>query len=136
VSRLTGRRFEVGPIPPKAVGIAIVGNIAAWVMYGLAFQLFVRGILGDARGSLSEYVAAYALSYVIGYLAFFIPGGLGAREGMLVLTLEALKLATPQEALVISILSRLWLTALEVIPGLLYLAAGTRTQTPRHGTNP
>jgi hypothetical protein len=135
-ARLTGRRFEVGPIPPRAVAIAIIGNIAAWVMYGLAFQLLVRGILGETRGSLSDYVAAYALSYVIGYLAFFVPGGLGPREGMLLLTLGALNLATPPEAVVISIVSRLWLTALEVIPGLIYLAGSTRTRTSRHGSNP
>jgi uncharacterized membrane protein YbhN (UPF0104 family) len=137
--RLTGRDLDLGVLPPRAVYIAIGGNIIAWLMYGWSFQLLVHGVLGRTPGHFSDYVAAYALSYIMGYLAFFIPGGLGAREISLAFTLGTLNLANPKEAAVIAIVSRLWLTVLEVIPGLLYLAAGTRpaTQapTPPNGSN-
>ncbi len=137
--RVTGRDLDLGTLPIRAVYIAIGGNVVAWLLYGWSFQLLVHGVLGRAPGHFADYVAAYALSYVIGYLAFFIPGGLGAREGMLALSLGALNLANPKEALAIAIVSRLWLTILEVIPGLLYLTGGPRTATqaptPRNGSN-
>jgi len=124
--RLTGRAIDLGTLPPRAVIIAIAGNAIAWVMYGWSFQLLVHGVVGEARGGLSDYVAAYALSYVIGYLVFFIPGGIGTREAVQTLALQTLGLAGYKEALVIAAVSRLWLTVLEVLPGLFYLARGTR----------
>ena len=45
----------------------------------------------------------------------------GAREVVLASALQALHLATGPEAAVITIASRLWLTVLEIVPGLLYL---------------
>jgi hypothetical protein len=124
--RLTGRAIELGTLPPRAVYIAMVGNVAAWILYGWSFQLLVHGVTGRSPGTLSDYVAAYALSYVIGYLVFFVPGGIGAREGVQTAALTTLSLAGPKEALVIAAVSRLWLTVLEVLPGLIYLARGTR----------
>ena len=135
--RLTGRALNLGDLPRRAVYVAIVGNIAAWVMYGWSFQLLVHGVLGSAQGTLAQYTATYALSYVIGYLVFLIPGGIGPREAMLILSLKAMGLANPKEAAVIAVTSRLWLTVLEVVPGLIYLALQprrTKTSIPRDGT--
>jgi len=67
-------------------------------MYGAAFGVFVRGVLGAAPGTFANYVTAYAWPYVIGYLAILAPGGLGVRELALAQTLTALDLATPQQA--------------------------------------
>jgi hypothetical protein len=124
--RFTGRDLAVGAFPHRAVYIAIVGNVIAWILYGLAFQLFVLGVLGSAQGSPTRYIAAYASSYVIGYLAFVVPGGIGVREGALTATLIALGLATAPQAAVVAITSRLWLTVLELLPGVVFLA-----RTPR-----
>ncbi len=137
--RLTGRTLALGDLPRRAVYIAIVGNIFAWVMYGWSFQLLVRGVLGSATGSLAQYTAAYAVSYIIGYLVFLIPGGVGPREIALIASLKAMGLANPKEAAVIAVTSRLWLTVLEILPGLLYLArrpGRAMTSTPRDGSNP
>jgi hypothetical protein len=40
--------------------------------------------------------------------------------------LGALKLATPRQAVVVTVTSRLWLTVLELVPGFIYLARGAR----------
>jgi hypothetical protein len=49
--------------------------------------------------------------------------------------LYAMQLATEKEALVVSVTSRLWLTVLEVLPGLIYLARSTRLLPKRDGSN-
>jgi hypothetical protein len=135
IERTTGRSLQLGTLPPRAVYIAIAGNIAAWLLYGWSFQLLVHGVLGHASGTTTDYVAAYALSYVIGYLVFFLPGGVGVREGVQTKALYAMQLATEKEALVVSVTSRLWLTVLEVLPGLIYLARSTRLLPKRDGSN-
>jgi len=138
IQRKTGREPGAAAFPRRAVYIAVAGNVVAWVLYGIAFQLFVRGILGKAPGTTSAYVAAYSASYLIGYLMFVIPGGLGVREGALILAMPALGLATDKQAAVIAVTSRLWLTVLEIVPGLYFWARRTpppsKETTPRNGS--
>jgi len=122
--RMTGKDFALGTVPHRAVYLAIVGNVFSWLLYGAAFELFVRGVTGQANGRYANYVTAWAWPYIIGYLAFFAPGGLVVREGALTLALGVLQLATPQTALVIAATSRLWLTVTELLPGLTFLALG------------
>jgi glycosyltransferase 2 family protein len=122
--RMTGKKLALGTVPHRAVYLAIVGNVVAWLLYGAAFQLFVRGITGYASGTFANYVTAWAWPYIFGYLAFFAPGGLVVREGALTLSLGVLGLATTQTALVIAVTSRLWLTVTELLPGLTFLALG------------
>ena len=129
VRRVTGRSVSVTSIPPRAVYTALAGNLLSWLMYGAAFQVFVLGVLGDAPGSFADYVTAYAWPYILGYLAVFAPGGLGVREGALAVALVALNIATPEEAFFVSVTSRLWLTVLELLPGLIFLATGARPRS-------
>ena len=129
--RVTGRRLEIALIPRRAVYISIVGNVLSWLMYGVAFELFVAGVTGAHPGAFADYVTAWAWPYIIGYLAVFAPGGIGVREGALAVALGALRLATPQTALVIALTSRLWLTVTELLPGLTFLALGWSRGTPK-----
>lgn len=115
---------EVPYMPWSAVWLTAAGNIVAWLLYGFAFQLFTAGVLGTAAGALPAYIAVYTGSYIIGYLMIFAPGGLVFREGALIAGMVALGLATTPEATVVAVTSRLWLTVLEVVPGLLFLAYG------------
>jgi uncharacterized membrane protein YbhN (UPF0104 family) len=133
--RVTGRKLDLGDLPRRAIYIAIVGNVVAWVMYGWSFELFVHGVLGTGQGTLSQFTAAYALSYVIGYLVFLIPGGIGPREAALLVSLQTIGF-NAKDAAVITVTSRLWLTLLEIVPGLIYLALQARRTktTPRDGT--
>lgn len=117
-------------VPMAAIWIALVGCALSWVFYGVAFQFFVRSIIGSAPGTTSAYIAAYTASYLIGYLTLFAPGGLGARELVLTTVLVPLGLATPPQAAVITVSSRLWLTALEVLPSLAVLLRSGRTRLP------
>ena len=130
--RMTGKDLPDVTLPHRAVYLAIIANIVAWLLYGAAFQLFVLGLTGDAPGSYSDYVTAFAWPYLVGYLALVAPGGIGVRELALAVALGALHLAPPATAAVIAVSSRLWLSLLEVVPGLLFLrrTGGSRSRAP------
>ncbi len=124
--KLTGRELTLGKLPPRALIAALIGTSAAWLLYGIAFRWFALGVgVGGAGGAgLASYTAAYTLSYLLGYLVLLAPGGIGVREGALVASMTQLDLASVGEATVVAVTSRLWLTALEVAPGVLLVALG------------
>ena len=129
VRRVSGRAVPIGLLPRRAIYQSLAGNIIALGLYGVAFELFVCGVLGTAKGTTLEYIAVWAASYVIGYLALAMPAGLGARAVAQADALTMLGLATVPQALTVAVTARLWLTLLELLPALFYLARGTR---PRH----
>jgi uncharacterized membrane protein YbhN (UPF0104 family) len=116
--------LNLGTLPPRALVAALVGTSAAWLLYGVAFRWFSLGVGVGGTGGLASYTAAYTLSYLLGYLVLLAPGGIGVREGALVASMTQLGLASVGEATVVAVTSRLWLTALEVAPGVLLVAFG------------
>jgi len=118
--RATGRTFGIGNIPSIAVAYAIMGNTLAWVLYGLAFRWLVVGVIGDAPGRIASYLAVYAASYVIGFIAVVAPAGLGVRDVAMTTALTSLGLLPVKAAGVVALSSRLLLTILEIAPGLLF----------------
>jgi hypothetical protein len=117
--RITGRPLAIPRVPPAAVWVAAVSTVASWLLYGIAFSLFAHGITPRATGNASSYIAVYTGSYLAGYLALFAPGGVGIREAAMVIAMPRFGLASAADAAVIAITSRLWLTILEILPGLL-----------------
>jgi glycosyltransferase 2 family protein len=119
------------PLAHRVLLSAAVLTCVAWVMYGIAFWLFTKGVLGTAPGALRNYVAVFAGSYLIGFLAIFSPAGVGVREGAMGIALQRAGFAAgPAYLLVVA--SRLWLTALEVIPPLIFLAFVRRRRLFTH----
>ena len=130
-ARVTGRDIALGNPPYSVIVAAIVGNLIAWTLYGVGFRLLTAGVLGGATGALWQYIAVFTASYVVGYLFLFLPGGIGPREGTMVALLTALQLTTYKQAWLVAGASRIWLTVLEIVPGLLFWAsdATRRKQT-------
>jgi uncharacterized membrane protein YbhN (UPF0104 family) len=123
--RLTGREIALPKFGARAVLIAATSTTIAWLAYGVAFWLMARATLpGDTR-SLSGSIALYTLSYLTGLLNP-APAGIGAAEGAMVVLAPELGVATQAEALVLSIVVRLWRTLLEVAPGLIALLGARR----------
>jgi glycosyltransferase 2 family protein len=116
--RLTGREIVLPRFGARAVLVAAVSTTIAWLAYGVAFWMMARAILpADAR-SLTGSIALYTLSYLTGLLNP-APAGIGAAEGAMVVLAPQLGVATQAEALVLSIIVRLWRTLLEVAPGVI-----------------
>jgi len=129
-ARMTGRSWAMPPIPSSVLWAAVVGTAAAWILYGLGFEILARAVGAGSAGSPGAYVAAFTFSYLIGYLALVAPGGIVVRELALVEALRILGLASPAEGLVLALASRLWLTVLEIVLGLLFVPSLIRLPTP------
>lgn len=130
---MVGREVVVPSLPARIVWEAFFRATLSWVAYGIAFQLFVRAVLGEAAGAVTSYIAVYAASYIIGFLALFAPGGAVVRESAMVAGMLRLGLAVEADALAVAIASRLWLTVVELLPGLAYLAIGRRVSSSTPG---
>jgi glycosyltransferase 2 family protein len=122
VRRATGREVTFPRLAPRAFVVAVVGSSLGWLLLGSGFHLLGRG-LGVVDISLPASVAAFVGSYLAGFLALFAPGGVGAREGVMQGMLHGLGVPDG-EALVLVVASRLWLTVLEILPALVFIAAG------------
>ncbi|MGH7556269.1 MAG: lysylphosphatidylglycerol synthase domain-containing protein [Gemmatimonadota bacterium] len=111
--RLAGREEAHVRVPVTTRLGLLAGYLAAWVVFGLGFGLFVRAVADSPPGSLPGLIGICAAGYLAGWVAVFVPGGLGVREGVYALLLAEV-LPGPLAAAV-AILSRVWLTAVEVL---------------------
>lgn len=121
-----GREVTLPQIHAPLVWMTVVSSVVSWIAYGVAFQFFVRGILGSAAGATTSYIAVYAASYLIGFLALFAPGGAVVRESAIVTGMVRLALSGQADALAVAVTSRLWLTVTELTPGFAYMLIGKR----------
>lgn len=124
VGSLIGKDIAPPSVPATSIWTAAVASTMSWLLYGLAFQLFVRGLLGSAPGEISSYIAVYTAAYILGFISPIAPAGLGVRELTLAAFMTQLGLANEADAALVAIAARLWLTVVELIPSGLYVAAG------------
>ena len=131
VTRLIGRPMPEMPTLTRGTLLLVFGaNCAAWIAYGIGFGIFWSSLLGHGGGVSLAALAVYTASYLLGYLVLVAPGGLGVRETALVGLLTTLQLATPADAVLLATTSRIWLTVLEIVPGLILLpGASLRRRT-------
>jgi hypothetical protein len=110
-----------------AVLIAAGANVVAWVGYGAAFWLLAAGLLPHSGLRLDGAIGAFTASYLAGLLFLPAPGGVGIRESVMVLMLQAP--LGQGGALALAIASRLLLTLTELgaaAPFLLIFRERTR----------
>ncbi len=88
-------------------------HILLWFCQGLAFFLFVKSLASVQWKDIGVFSACYAFAWIVGFLSFLTPGGLGVREGLLGLLL-ANYMATSQ-ATIIALLCRVWMLSSEII---------------------
>ncbi|HUP01630.1 MAG TPA: lysylphosphatidylglycerol synthase domain-containing protein [Gemmatimonadota bacterium] len=90
-----------------------LGYVATWIVLGASFHLFLTAVTEVPRGSLWPVTGIFATAYLAGFLAVFVPGGLGVREGALAVLLAAY--IPPTIAVAIAFLARIWSTAVELV---------------------
>ena len=92
-----------------------IGNI----LNGIALFIFINSIIEFPLKYLIPTIGIFVFAGVIGLLAIFAPAGFGVREGIIILFLQNYM---PLEiAILISILSRLWVTIADGLLGLYVL---------------
>jgi hypothetical protein len=98
--------------------------LLSWTAWMLGFSLFVSGLTGQPP--VPAHGAAFALAATLGIMAVAVPGGLGVREGLLVLLLAASGIPVAVGAAV-AVHGRIWFLAGETSIFLLGLIARYRT---------
>lgn len=109
---------------PRHLLLFTVVLIVPWLLYGVAFRLLALGLLGDVTASWGFYIAAFTGSYIAGVIAVFAPAGLFVREAALISVLTPVVGAG--DAVILAVASRIWLTALEIIAGLIVISLPSR----------
>lgn len=128
LGRLAGRPELIRPVAPAAAVMAAIPNIVSWLGYGLALLWLARGTIGDSGLEWTAATGAFALSYLAGYLFLLAPGGIGVREGVLVLVLQNVIGTGPSLAL--AAVSRLALTINELGVALPLLVLSRNVREP------
>jgi uncharacterized membrane protein YbhN (UPF0104 family) len=108
--------------------------IISWVIGGVGFYLFVDSVYPVAPPYILFLTGALAISSTLGLIAIFAPSGLGVREGALVYLL--LLMMPAPVAVIISILTRIWMTLIEIgLIGMVYLLGQIQQRKKRkaHG---
>ena len=100
--------------------------LSIWVISGtILFFLYIS--LFESAFSFHLYLtvlAANSLSVIIGFFAFFAPGGVGVREGVSSVILSAYML--PGDALTLVLIFRVWVVITEFSSGAIALAIRAR----------
>jgi uncharacterized membrane protein YbhN (UPF0104 family) len=100
------------PIPLSERLLAMVATTACMALWGLAFSVFVTAVVEVPEGALVPLVGVAAAGYLTAYVAVFVPAGLGVREGVFAVLLASY--IPTSVAIAVAILSRLWLTLVEI----------------------
>ncbi|HXZ96755.1 MAG TPA: lysylphosphatidylglycerol synthase domain-containing protein [Burkholderiales bacterium] len=114
-------------IPRKSYLVLLLAFLGVWLLSGLAFAAiyftFFRGDL-DAR-LVSAMLLANAVGNTLGFLALFAPGGIGIREAVASGILAGF--IPLNDAIMLSLLFRLWMTLSELLGALTLLWPGIRS---------
>lgn len=120
--RVLRRSGQIGALATKPFTEGIGWSLLSWLCFGLALVSLIA-----ATGSVSPHtfvggISGYALSWVAGFVAVFVPAGVGVREGVLVLVLSGTLAGST--VLGIAVVHRLFMTFGDV--AMLAFTRGTR----------
>ncbi|HYE90636.1 MAG TPA: lysylphosphatidylglycerol synthase domain-containing protein, partial [Terriglobales bacterium] len=95
-------------------GIVLLAlSVVSWLLYGVAFWLFVAALVELPAAALLPLAGVNALSFLAGYVVFVVPAGLGVREAAMTTLLA--EMIPVYVGVVVAALSRLWTIAAELI---------------------
>ena len=110
--RTTGR-----PIFQKSFGDQwlniLASHIFLWCCQGLAFSIFVRSFAPMEWIDTGVLTACFAFAWIVGFLSFLTPGGLGVREGLLSLLLSGYMPVS--QATLVALFCRVWILSAELV---------------------
>lgn len=126
---LAGRLLnkEIEPLQDSKILIVFIQviYIFSWFLMGIGSYFLAKGIgLNILFTHMFAVLASMSLSWLAGYFAVIVPGGIGVREGIMLLMLQ--NIVTAQTALIFPILSRLLYMIAEVFLGITALLIGIK----------
>ncbi len=118
------------PVPEVSTQLRSYGwMLCSWLCFSL-FQLFITFALGMSFGVVDSVtlMGAFLLSWLIGYLSFITPSGLGVREAAIVVLLRPF-MSVP-ESILVAVVSRVFMVLVEVV-GLAAMNAAANVLKPK-----
>lgn len=101
------------------------------IINGLGFVMIVASFLDVPASAYVPLAAAYVLAGAAGILAVFVPSGLGVRESVIVLL--ASRYMPVEQAIVLSLVARLYSTVGDVVLALVYAVLRARAPSVTGG---
>lgn len=108
---LADSQSPLPPLPASAILLSSGLMLISWATFGLAFWMLIRGLIATVDVPIPAAMGMFALGYVLGIVAVFVPGGIGVRDLALVGFLTPL--LGSGGALAVSLASRVELTLTE-----------------------
>ena len=90
-----------------------ISHVLLWFCQVFAFFLFVKSFVFVDWKYVGVLSACYAFAWIVGFLSFLTPGGLGVREGLLSLLLG--NYMSLSQATLIALLCRVWMLSAEIV---------------------
>jgi glycosyltransferase 2 family protein len=111
---------------PSFLGLAkaVAWNLAGWLMLGLQVWILLPGIAGLHGRTLLLCIGGYALAFSAGLLLVILPGGIGARDLILIAALATL--LPYGSASAVAIMTRVGTTVTDLALGAVGVALGRR----------
>ncbi len=83
----------------------------SWILKGFSFYLMVRSFV--YTDNVWYVISVFPLSWMIGFFAIIVPGGIGVREGIMSVALS--RILEESLSIGISLFSRLWIMIIEIL---------------------
>lgn len=137
VLRLLGRQPLPHPLTGKAIVTALLLSLGVYAAFGAHLWLITNALGSPGPRGFVLCVGAYGVAMTAGLLAFFLPSGIGVRDGILVAALAtSIAGLSSGEALALAVVSRLMFTVADIVAagGATLIArlrdGGTNTPAP------
>ncbi len=104
----------------KDIILFVVLQLINWINIGFTFYLFTVAFTGNWNLIIEspEFIFIFPAAWTLGLLAVFTPGGIGVREGILILFLTSI--LGPELALVLPWINRIWVTGIEFLFAVVF----------------
>lgn len=110
--RIFGREEVKTRVSTRVIALLLGINLLVLLSLGMGFACIVKSMCHDSV-SVEYCISLFIFSQIAGFLALFAPGGIGVREGIVIAGLAPI--TGPGPAVLVSVISRVWLTLLEVV---------------------
>lgn len=120
ISKIFSFAFVAADISIKRLSKLIPIYFTLWISYACCHVFLFYGIFPDTKGVLVPILTFSLLAWLIGYASLLTPSGLGVRE--LIFSLGLTASITSSVASLFSLISRVWLTLIELLVYVIVIA--------------
>jgi glycosyltransferase 2 family protein len=141
LNNIIGRLLRLAKQPPletpltaRALIRALLWATGTWVFYGLQIWILATRLGAPAGKTALIAIGGFAFAWSVGFLVIFAPAGAGVRDVLLLLVLGPV--LSTADATAIVLVSRVLLTAADLLTAAAATRLGRRPSRPRDDRGP